>query len=524
MRKTAKAFAILLLLAVVCWPVCAQAQSGTAPFTSLWNDYTTSVPARWKVVSGNEGTHYTDINFKSPEPYYLLSIRWFSQYATHKKADESLEMYRGADDFVKQLSESVYQRDYNGGPYNPHTASAFLEPVHEVMVAGRKSMQFVLPAPGFDNYGGEGFNASSGRHFLDALGIIVKDKSLEAPGEHAYTLVPMRSGFYVLAYFAPQGGLGKYKRFYEEMVSSFVLLKDGPEGASLPGSTPQVETPGQKLQHYLSVIKSQREPDLQEPVCKQGLNEQGDLATVCCCLFANLNLRKEIVQFVAAMQPPPAIPEEAIRYFVEGNVFLKAAKNAADYKLAINKYKEALVEAPWWGDAYNNLGIALNAAGRREDAKQALQLYLLTKPADAGKARAKIYEIRAQQQLEEEHKRRCTEFEQEVNQGVEAYHNHMWDAAIEHYKKALEACPEHPRACTAYCNLGAAYVGKRNLDDGLKYAQKGLELKPDDVNCNGQMADTLWFRGDQAGACQYYKKACDLGAQQDCKSYMGLCP
>ena len=236
------------------------------------------------------------------------------------------------------------------------------------------------------------------------------------------------------------------------------------------------------------------------------------------------NLRKQIILFASAMTPPPDIPDEARSAFVQGNTIMKAAKNVDDYNLAIGKYREALNKAPWWGDAYYNLAMAENSAGLTDAAKADLELYVFTKPKDAGQAQNKIYEIEGRQELQRQHEGLCKRFEDEVNQGVEDYRGRRWDAAIEHYKRGLEACPEHPQACTAYCNLGAAYIAKGNLDDGLKYVKKGLELKPDDVNCNGQMADTLWFRGDRPGACKYYKRACDLGAQQACKNYQAWCP
>jgi len=110
-----------------------------------------------------------------------------------------------------------------------------------------------------------------------------------------------------------------------------------------------------------------------------------------------------------AMQPPPVIPDEAKRDFAEGNVFMKAAKSGSDYSAAVQKYKEALIEAPWWGDAYYNLGLALTSAERYDEAKQALQFYLLTKPNDAIKAQNKIYEIEAQQKLQQKQEAALTE-------------------------------------------------------------------------------------------------------------------
>lgn len=112
------------------------------------------------------------------------------------------------------------------------------------------------------------------------------------------------------------------------------------------------------------------------------------------------NLRKQIILFAYSMTPPPAIPEEAQRAFIQGNVFMKAAKNADDYKLAIDKYQEALNNAPWWGEAYYNLAMAENSAGNVDAAQANLELYIFTKPKDAAQAQSKIYEIEAQQELQ----------------------------------------------------------------------------------------------------------------------------
>lgn len=64
------------------------------------------------------------------------------------------------------------------------------------------------------------------------------------------------------------------------------------------------------------------------------------------------------------MKPAPTVPEEAERSFVKGVAFLKEAKDAADFDLAVAAFRQALLIAPWWSDAYYNLGIALGAAAQ----------------------------------------------------------------------------------------------------------------------------------------------------------------
>lgn len=235
------------------------------------------------------------------------------------------------------------------------------------------------------------------------------------------------------------------------------------------------------------------------------------------------SLRKQIILVANAMKPPPVIPDQARRSFVQGNTILKAARNTADYNLAVEKYNEALIQAPWWGDAYNNLAIALNSAGRPDAAKQAMELYIFTKPKDADQAQNKIYEIEAQQELQAERK---SKFEQEVNLGVAAYGKGPdgYDEAIARWKKALELYPEHPEILQVYRNLTQVYYDRKNWDETLKYIQKVLESTPDNPEVNGRMGYVLDMRGDLPKACIYYKKACDLGFQVGCNNRLKRCP
>jgi tetratricopeptide (TPR) repeat protein len=112
------------------------------------------------------------------------------------------------------------------------------------------------------------------------------------------------------------------------------------------------------------------------------------------------SLLKQIILMAGAMAPPPAIPEQAQRSFIQGNTFMKAAKNAGDYNLAIDKYREALKSAPWWGDVYYNLAIALNAAGNSDGAVEGMGYYVWANPKDIEQAKKKIYEMEAQGELQ----------------------------------------------------------------------------------------------------------------------------
>jgi tetratricopeptide (TPR) repeat protein len=113
-------------------------------------------------------------------------------------------------------------------------------------------------------------------------------------------------------------------------------------------------------------------------------------------------LREKIIKIAKSIKPAPAIPEEANRAFVKGNVFQKEAKDASGYDLAIVAYREALRVAPWWGDAYYNLAVALEAAGKFDEAIVSIKLYMASVPgasAEAREAQNRVYAIEAKSEM-----------------------------------------------------------------------------------------------------------------------------
>lgn len=106
-------------------------------------------------------------------------------------------------------------------------------------------------------------------------------------------------------------------------------------------------------------------------------------------------LREQVVKAARELSPIPAPPEEARRYFIRGNTALEDARSAEGYQRAIRNYGEALKIAPWWADAYRNLGKAREAARDYAGAIDALTLYLLAGPpqAEAREVQDHIYAL-----------------------------------------------------------------------------------------------------------------------------------
>jgi hypothetical protein len=107
-------------------------------------------------------------------------------------------------------------------------------------------------------------------------------------------------------------------------------------------------------------------------------------------------LRERIIRLERTLTPSPAVPADANRFFVKATIFQQEASDiqASDplstsaRNFAIFYYKEALLIAPWWPEAYDGLSRSLEATGRLNEAVAALKLYIVTGPNSAGASAA----------------------------------------------------------------------------------------------------------------------------------------
>jgi tetratricopeptide (TPR) repeat protein len=65
---------------------------------------------------------------------------------------------------------------------------------------------------------------------------------------------------------------------------------------------------------------------------------------------------------------------------VRGIAAFKAAQSVADYQDAVTEFTQATLAAPWYGDAYYNLGVAQDKAEQYDSALRSLKLALLASP------------------------------------------------------------------------------------------------------------------------------------------------
>jgi tetratricopeptide (TPR) repeat protein len=110
-------------------------------------------------------------------------------------------------------------------------------------------------------------------------------------------------------------------------------------------------------------------------------------------------LREVIIKLAQRLTPPPAVPEEARRFSVRGQIAIKEAKSPSDFDEAAKEFGKALRTAPWWADGYVNQAVALEKAGKFSEAIRSLKFYLLAAPAarDTDKIKEQIYALEYRQ-------------------------------------------------------------------------------------------------------------------------------
>lgn len=106
-------------------------------------------------------------------------------------------------------------------------------------------------------------------------------------------------------------------------------------------------------------------------------------------------IMKKAISIVRLLDPQPAIPEDAVRHATRAETFLKSATDINGTNKALDEFEAALRLAPWWADAWFNLGIAQKNASNPVSAIESLQMFLLAAPNDpaAPQVQREIYSL-----------------------------------------------------------------------------------------------------------------------------------
>jgi len=225
-------FAVLLLaLAAGCNP------PKYAVYESLNKDYTVSVPWGWQVMTDQQDNDFAQATFIGPfsPDFYLgapsLSVRWFRRYRAHRLTDGRLEMYGGPDDFISQMLDKVYGPEYfvlalDGKLSYDNTTKSTVFPEITLKNSGLKAKAFTVvsaaPASAANQWG---ISVQAG---TDKPFVLRK---------HAYVIVPIEDGFYVMTYPATEKGYARFLDKFRGLIGSFMPVTAGPGG-------PKIRVPG----------------------------------------------------------------------------------------------------------------------------------------------------------------------------------------------------------------------------------------------------------------------------------------
>jgi tetratricopeptide (TPR) repeat protein len=86
------------------------------------------------------------------------------------------------------------------------------------------------------------------------------------------------------------------------------------------------------------------------------------------------------------------------------------------------------------------------------------------------------------------------------------------DLAIAQFTAATKRAPH---SATAWMNLGAAYLEKKDLARAEESLQRALKLRPDFAAAYYHLAQLYGARGESERAKQYYQLAADLAPHTD---------
>lgn len=94
----------------------------------------------------------------------------------------------------------------------------------------------------------------------------------------------------------------------------------------------------------------------------------------------DMKSREEIMSLVRAMPNPPKPDDYAKKWMAEARKALAGARKREDLEAVIWKLESVTQFAPWWAEAYYDLGLALEKVGDYPAAVRAYKLFLIAGP------------------------------------------------------------------------------------------------------------------------------------------------
>lgn len=182
----------------------------------------------------------------------------------------------------------------------------------------------------------------------------------------------------------------------------------------------------------------------------------------------DFELRKKIIQIANQLNPKPAVPEDARQAMARGQVEFRDAKSTEDLHKAAQEFQSASNRAPWWPDAYYNLGLVREKLRQFEDALFNLNLYLEASPTagDIESVKQKIYEV-------EYAKKKFDDANRLMVDGALLVQKNQYEEAIPLLEKAIQTDPNHGEA---HAYLGDAHYHLKQHKEAVPELEQAIQL------------------------------------------------
>lgn len=186
-----------------------------------------------------------------------------------------------------------------------------------------------------------------------------------------------------------------------------------------------------------------------------------------------------------------------------------AEKNSA---MALQKVKEYAKQRPKSAAAQDFLGVMLVASGDLQQARTAFEAAKKADPTYTKSDLALVQVDAAESKFEDARKRLESVLAANASNEIarlwlgnidEALGNHT--AAIEHFRKVVQADPDNAQASNNLAYLLAEYGN--DADEALKYAEKAVNLRPEKMIYSDTMGWTLYRKGLYGPAIPYLERA-----------------
>ncbi len=206
-------------------------------YRSPFNDYVATVPWGWNVYTDAQGTDFAETRFTGPFDRDFLfglpsfSVKWYRNYRTHVLRDGGAELYSGADDYINQTLSQVYNYRYGEdkavflmGPDKDSTgqyrilAKPSQIPAKTHGESGLPLKMFIVYSP---------VRVPNNIRWGVDIGPDGKPYNRRM---HAYAVITLPDGFYVLSYPATKRSFDRDLEAFIDLVTTFHPLTDGPGG------------------------------------------------------------------------------------------------------------------------------------------------------------------------------------------------------------------------------------------------------------------------------------------------------